>query len=348
VFGTSWGDRHPLAATVASGFLAGSAFITRPQDAAIVLVVLGLTAFSRLRHIAVADLRRAGWWVAGALPPLLFLLIWNRRLYGQFFATGYNIGGHAVASLYPVIADGFGFSASFAPAIALRHLLWTMLRFNQALLGWPCSLLFVPLALRLRYRVLRTLAVVAGAVVAVYFFFPYYGFEYEARYYLPAGVALILLTAEGLARLEDLLRRAYQRIGAADSARARARALVLGICSAFAAYAWVYYWPQYLWPRYSGGYESVSRVVSRVAEQQAKGKSIVLIPADGPDHFRYGSGMVFNDPFLKSRIVYARKTPHGTQCLARSFPDRHLYIFLPRAGWRDGELRSVTTLRDQE
>ncbi|HIE10371.1 MAG TPA: hypothetical protein EYP62_02030 [Kiritimatiellae bacterium] len=122
------------------------------------------------------------------------------------------------------------------------------------------------------------------------------------------------------------------------------RALTAGILAAFFLYSLAYYWPAYLAPRYRDDYESVSRRPHAICSGSISGRALVLLPATGDDHFRYGSGLIYTDPFLGSRIVYARNLLGEEQCILDKFPTRAIYSFILTTGWESGRL---VKLRDR-
>jgi len=341
---------HPKAqrlrwAQLAVGFFASLALITRPQDAFIILGPAALTAVFRGILKVTRNALSVAWIAAGAAGPLLFLLLWNLTLYGRVFASGYNLGASSPDSLNPIIADTFGLSNSFPLRTAVRQFIWTFARFNRVLFGWPCSLFFIPFAVAIRpRRPVLGLLVIFLATLTLYFFFPYYGFEYEARYYAPAALAAVILSAAGIHAGIGLITTFYSRRLPPEAARASAHALTAGILVAFFLYSLTYYWPAYLAPRYRNDYESVSRRPHEICSASISGEALVLLPAVGDDHFRYGSGLVYTDPFLRSRIIYARDLLPDEQCVLDEFPRRAIYRFVPTHSWDSGYL---VKLRDR-
>ena len=313
--------RRSALLAMGSGFCWGMALLTRPHDA----VFLGTLALS-IQLPGLLRRHRPAWplfcgFLTGIIPPVLFLLIWNSTLYGNWLGSGYNLNHAIPLSKTPIIRDTFGIGPSFPWSKAWRHFFWVCLRLNQALLGWPAALpvaaagLFLP-------GIRKTCAFLwAGAawLYLPYFFFDYYGFEFEARYAASAAPLLILLIAHVIV---TLLRQEKQECP--DSTR---RAGWLSWCAAFFLYAALYYWPVYLWPRYANGYEESSPAIHRAASHADLAlPALVLLPHEG---FIYSSGFVFTDPWLKNPILYARDIPSLHAGLRDAFPGRTLYRYLP-------------------
>lgn len=298
------------------GVLLGLAAITRPQDvpsalaAGAVLLLAGGASSARWIRAAVLPI------ALGAIPCIAILLAWNHALYGSFLASGYQFG--AARSLSPIMNDSLGISASYPWPKAMQFAAWTILKFNKVLFGWPSSLLLLPLSMWGRRPDRVDVACWAGmfTTAAVYFFFPYAGFEYEARYYATALPFAAIVAA-----------RAFRQVSAAESRRpgrlAGASAAVLFVCL---IHALVYYWPLYLWPRYAGEYEGAGPALHRAAQEAGLSAALVLYGDADPQDPRYSSGFIFNDPDLAGPVIYARNVA-GTEldCLERSFPERAIY-----------------------
>lgn len=292
---------------VVAGLAWGWAAITRPQDFLLAAALAGLAILLAGRLWAV--LRLLPLLVVGAAVPLAFLLFWNQRIYGTAFALGYGFTSSGFRT--PMYQATIGLSEQFPLAKAVAITGWTWLRLNGALFGWPVSLLFVPWALlgrdhrRVTWWCLAACAVFAG----VYFFYSYYGAEYEARYYCPLLPPLIVLTALGL-------RHALRRPAGA--------ALATWLLALSAGYALAHYWPHRIWPAYHGGYEQVSRAVERQARSDGLARALVLMPTDPAAPLQYPAGFQFNDPLLKADVLYARDLPEQLECLQAAFPDRQV------------------------
>ena len=314
---------------LAAGFCGGMAVLVRPQDAAL----LALIAFAALLPRLAQRKMLAPWAILGALPPLLFLFFWNFCLYGNWLGSGYLFSAAAPVSQTPIIRDTLGFTADFTPARALRQFAWTALKLNQVLLGWPAAWpwLLAGLALPGVRRGNALLLLCAAMAYAPYYFFHYYGFELEARYAATAAPFLVLAVARTLVGLWSF-RPGFHLLRTAAGAAVLASVL----------YSGAHYWPRYLWPRYSNHYEETSSAIHRMAlAAQLEEPALVLLPNDG---FIYSSGFVHNDPFLRSPIVYARDVPAQTACLARAFPHRQTYRYVPSEANRfEGRFELVAT-----
>ena len=315
----------------AFGLTSGLAFLTRPQDT----VILAPFLLSLLLTLTPAPRRRLGilWSIAGALPAFAVFAGWNMALYGTPLSIGYAVNTNP--SQTHIYRDALGLSPEFTFRQALRQMTWLLLRFNKAALGWPSSLILCALPLfSHRYRQMSALLLAPILLVAgLYFFHPYYGFEYEARYYLPLLPSVIWLSMLGALTLRDFL--------ADRTGRPFAQSLVMLLLAIFILHALFFYWPRYILPRYKPDYEHCSTVVHRAAHTASLRNAIVVIPSSGENAFRFSSGFVFNDPLLAADVIYARDLGDDNRCLAEHFPGRALYRFVPEEDWTSGRLEFV-------
>ncbi len=314
---------------LAAGLAGGLALLTRPLDFLLVAMPCGVLLLWHYRRTPMQGLRRVPWLAAGFLPPLGFLLYWNFQLYGAIGATGYNF--NRTHSITPIIRDAIGFSAQYTLASALGVTMANWRRLNQALFGWPTSLLFVALALPGLARDRRILVCVAGvvAVTAAFMLFMYGSVELEARYYSLLAPPLIVLTVMGIKKARRMAGRSWSS--------ANSRVFCTGVVLACSVYAAAYYWPRYLWPKYSDDYEWCSPTLGQLAQRAGLQHALVIIPALGDMKYGYAAGFIHNDPWLSNDIIYAREwSPEQNQCLRDNFPGRRLVRFHPHQQGRSG------------
>jgi hypothetical protein len=208
----------------------------------------------------------------------------------------------------------------------MRSSVWTVLRLNKALFGWPISFLFIPVALMCKEyrRAIFVLLVGISLIGLLYFFWPYYGFEYEARYYSSSAPFLILLTAVGIIAVRGLI----MKHGAADSTRRmQANSAIVVLLCCFVVYSLAYYWPIYLYPRYGDAYEGVTTRIDELAEKHHVEDAVILIRCPPHDDFLYSSGFIYNDPLLEASRIYARDLSDDNTCLCEHFPERKIILY---------------------
>lgn len=318
---------------VAAGLMLGYAAIIRPQDAVLAFALIGLAILMAGPPTWRKLLPSAPSFVGGMAIPVLILLMWNREIYGRYLALGY--GFTQSGFIYPMFQAVYGFTDQFTLRKAMQQTIYSLYRLDQVALGWPLTLPLLLPVLWIRPLRRPDLYSLAGlfAVIGMYFPYNYYAIEFEARYYYPALPFVLVL----LVRAGQILTHASTTMLQRTRMAARAKATILGttwvFCATMSLYAFAYYWPQKIWPVYHRDYEQASPHLHQWAQRASLGHALVLINSQGEDGFRYSSGMVYNDPFLRNTIIYARDPGMDTQCLETSFPDRVLYRVIPEAGW---------------
>ena len=314
---------------LAAGFFLGWSAITRPHEFAMLAIMLAMALIAA--RVPILVLMRLAIPVAlGALPHAAIQAWWNMTLYGCALVIGY--GFTSTDLVRPMYQGQFGFSETFGVPQAARILMWTMARFNTALLGWPASLLFVPLAFCHRRIDRRDLVCLLGilVVVAVYFFYDYYGMEFEARYYYLAAPLFIVLVVRGLRRCGSWISRMTSQ------PRDNGYAVVLLLVTALSLHGLAFYWPARIEPTYARDYEQASPVMHRLAQQHELSNALVLVPSEDDDSFRYSGGFAFMSPVLDSEVLYARDIGPLHACLEKAFPGRTIYRFVPNDNWTSG------------
>ncbi len=330
-------DRHERLAVGGSfaalgGFLFAWSAIIRLQDAFILGVLVAFAALLAPRQFWKPCRVLAGFALAGALPVVALAGWWNYELYGRALALGYGANDPSV--LLPLYHDQFGFSDTFTPRQAVTILIWQLSRFNRALLGWPVSCIFLPIAFLARPWKRADVLCLLGCLLAplLYFFYNYNGQEFEARYYFAAVPFALVLTARGIQRTLQLL---------GGKNRKAANAFVLALIAAFFVHGSADYWTRTLLPAYSPDYEQVSPVLQESARRAGLHNALVLIDSRPPNDFRYSSGFVYNDPMLRSDVIYARDLGEKNDCVVAAFSGRKVYRFLPDPDWRSGRFEPL-------
>jgi len=323
-----------------AGFCWSMAILTRPQDAITALAVIFVLGCFQFRLIIPHFGRKLVFLIIGMSPPIAFLLFWNHAVYGQVIASGYFFDANP--SLTPIIKDSLGFSEEFPATQAVINMTWILLRFNKALFGWPASFVFIPLAFATAKHRRHSSWLMASALILVipYFFFSYYGFEYEARYLLPIIPACILTTVFGISNFYAFLSR---RIGQKQAKQMVIMALLLMVLHGL-----FFYWPCYLAPTYGNHYEETSQALYTEGKELTSGKSLVLVHGESSSAFNYTSGFNYNDPLLEGGTIYARDLPLQYECLKSAFPDRRFYLATPIDSNSTWHIQSLDYLQQNE
>jgi 4-amino-4-deoxy-L-arabinose transferase-like glycosyltransferase len=297
-----------------AGFMWMAAMINRPQDAVLAAGWLGMLALVHARPWS-------RWWglmpglLVGALPLVGWMLYRNMRLFGDALVLGYYPAPELL--LFPMIKGSFGFTDTHTPGVALQYLVWSMYRLNFSLFGWPFSFVCLPLAAwdRAFRRANGWLVLAALIPVIFYGLHSYYGFEYEARYYVFMVPPLVVLSARGILRV---MQSGPQCVSG--------KYLLAGILVLSVAYSLLSYWPVRVWNEYGHAYEQAGASLHRTVLDAVQLPALILVPSGNVHRdFRYSSGFIHNDPDLENPVIYARDLAGGLDCLMRSFPHRTFY-----------------------
>ena len=303
--------------TSAGGLLLAASAFTRPHE----FVLIGLIGMLFSISFGAAHwrgiFRSLPWLFLGSLPILVFWAYWNATLYGNPFAIGY--GFTQGDALRPAFQGHWGFSPAYGWREACALLVWNLDRVNGSFFGWPCSLLFVPFAFIRRGGRLLYLAVLGAAVGMGFYFFYDYHAELEARYYFLILPFVVYLTLRGMRNVVGLRQTAAWRAFAGQG--------IFLLVAAFYLYAALYYWPDYLIPKYGHDYEESSPRVERAVRQAGLAQAVVLIAPDDGASFFYSSGFIQNDPLLAGNVIYARHVAGAADCLRAVYPGRAFYVF---------------------
>ena len=173
-------------------------------------------------------------------------------------------------------------------------------------------------------------------ILLFFFAYSYPAFEFEGRFFVLCLPLVIVLTVDGVRQMCRML-APYLVDGMSGATR-----FVAGLLFVFCGYGLIHYWPQHIWPQYSGDYEAASPAIHLAALESGIEQSIVLINPGTGHLFRYSSGFLYNDPQLTSSVLYARDLgDDANNCLHRTFPNRRLYRFLPTPDWSHGKFLEV-------
>ena len=295
-----------------AGFLWGWCVITRPQDAVIAALMVsvacllhGVTPVMRLVRCTVYS-------IPGLVIPAGLYLYANLQQYGVPLTIGYGFTQDNVINR--VYQASFGLSDQFTLRDALTLAANTLYRFDRAALGWLTTLPLCLITLFRHHLDRRDLALCAAAAIhaGVYFFYDYYGLEFEARYYFNLLPLVLMLLARGMTPSEGL--------------RVHSSSAWPAWLFAMTCHSLLVFWPLVILKHYGPDYEQSSTSLSHDAREAGLVNAVVLIDSSGNEGFRFSSGMIANDPLLSGNIVYARELgDETTRCLQANFPGRSFY-----------------------
>jgi hypothetical protein len=290
-------------------------FLTRPYTAA--AIGLPLMVFVLLRARA-----RSLPFFAGGLVMVLLHLAYNRVLFGNAFEFGYELLGNRA---------GIGFGADYgdvtfglaghSPLKMLINLSYETFALSLQLFGWLfLSLLFVVPAWCTR-RIRRTWLVWGPglALIIAYAFYWFHGvLPWGPKFWSEALPAFILLTALGIRASPVAFRRWFGT--RPDFAR---RALPFLI-----AYSLIVYMPVSFQYFAQGNWGETPKVANAVRAAGLHNALVFVHTDEQSGSFDYTSAFLYNDPWLRGDIVYARDLgPSENPRLMRYYTDRAAYLY---------------------
>lgn len=297
--------------TILAGAMFGSTVLIRPQDTFIIAVcALICLAWAGKRGFYFV-IPRLPWVLLGSLAPLGCFAFYNQMIYGSALSAGYGFN-HDTA-LHAGISVSMGLNEHYTLKDAIRNTINILYKFNHALLGWPISLFFIPVALvRAQNKLLVWASLSCMVFIGLFFFFySYPAYEYEARFWIlmtPFCIALTAMTIDGLF----------------SNAKMHTLTAALLLTSFF--YALLQYWPRHIWPTYGNRYEEVSQAYYAAANEMIEsnpGKNLlIMVKPLYDDDFSYSAGFIFNEPDLSGPFVFTRYDEEFSDCLLKAFPDR--------------------------
>jgi hypothetical protein len=302
---------------VPAGFLLGMAFITRQLDTIAFALPFGALLFWKPMASRLLALR---WVVLGALPPAVFVLIYNGVLTGDPLRSPY-------ALWWPWDTIGFSqdIQTGFGPALGFWNTSLNLEYLMAHLFGWPfyfaLGLASIPFLLGRANRWDIIFGASALGVIVAYIFYWNPGTMYGPRYYYVAIPWFALLAARGLEELYQWPMRVARRWPPSRVAALLPPALLLAF---LLAYNLGVYLPTQL-PMYRG-YNFVNAASLQAVSRARVHNALIFVQSNPPDQWwSYGSVFSANSPTLDSDVVYARDRGAIDVQLMREYPGRTYY-----------------------
>ncbi|MBD3277576.1 MAG: hypothetical protein GF388_04685, partial [Candidatus Aegiribacteria sp.] len=311
--------------SVASGFLIGLAFTTKPYPVLAWMFFLVVAVITGCRKNWFRILFPAA--LAAAVPFALFLTV-NAYYTGNPLQTGYDLvrGGKLIGfgpdkAWFPEYGD-----YAHTPLRGLINVARQSAVGSTILFGWPfLSLLPIVLSVRLalRDRRVRWLYIPLFLIAVLMWLHYCPAIDYGPRHYFTLLPIIILLSTLGL---REAVRYARKRRGVAAS-----NGVTVFVLSLFAMNLFVYI-PDGIALR-SGPWQAIDGMPRELAMEYAEEPAIIFMQAGQHGYPNICSGMNYNSPFLKdSEIIYcAHQTSEEDLEFAEAYSGRNLYLY-----WFDG------------
>jgi hypothetical protein len=233
---------------------------------------------------------------------------------------------------------------SYTPLFAATQMADNLKALNSYLFGWPLSsfLALVPLFWLARIKPidrkkdLLLASTIAFFLVGFYFFWGAFVFI-GARMFFDCLPLFFLLSARGLSELPGLLGQAFNRL----KPRAAAR-LITAVVMAFILYAFLLRFPQLIWPahagwhfdRYDYNFAGTNAHLNNTFQSLNLKNAVVVLkflnrpPKPFPDEGGWGSGFLYNDPDLRTNLIYVRDNGKQNAALFSCFPERDVFLYV--------------------
>jgi hypothetical protein len=334
--------RHP---TMGNGMLAGlglgMAFLIRPYNAALIaiplLIYYAFRQAPRFRH----TLKNLSGFAAVMLLAVAILGAYNFLTNGHPLRMGYEV---AYGKEHGV---GFGKTGyvdyAYTPLVGKDQIVANLKALNRDVLSWPLTSFWALLPLfwvgvmRKDYRQKNILLLASffSLVVGLYFYWGTYVFI-GARMFFEAIPIFFLLSAQGIAELPRLMNLRFKRLRPLLIHTLVAAVLVIFIGNAF-----FYRLPRWIWhpesewyyDGFANHFAGVNPDIHDTIKSLALPKAVVIIKFLYHP-FRYyptgwwSTGFLYNDPLLRSDIIYVRDLDKENNRLSACYPDRKIYLYL--------------------
>jgi hypothetical protein len=297
------------------GLSLGAIFLARPYTA----VGVGLPL---LAYVAVRQRPRLMSMLLGGATLVLLHLVYNRILTGEFLTFPAQLLGQI---------HGIGFSPDFgvpsfglqghSPLRALINTGYAAFALSLQLSGWLFLSLvfFVPAGFSSGWRKSWWVHASALGLVAAYLLYWYHGVTpWGPKYWSEALPGFVIASATGIRAAKGGIRC---RFGLRPDFALRALPFLI-------AYALLVYVPIQI--RYFASCQwGETPKVNRQTRAGGLHNALVFVHTDeSSGSFDYSSAFIFNDPLLKSDVVYARDLGDNEDArLMRLFPERGAYLY---------------------
>jgi hypothetical protein len=308
---------------VASGFLCGWAVAARPYSGLLLFLPVAGVFLVMLRSCSGRALRIGLAFGLGALPWVAAILLWNRHLTGNAFASAYTIlkpsdrlGFHEIPRVPGYPTD------YYSPAVAWQTTLRQLRSLGETFLPLPFSGLILFGLPLLFWRSLGVRAVGLWGAMAVliaghFFYAGSVGLStiiLGPRYYSEALPAMVLLVATPLAGIA-----AWNRWGAA---------LVSVVVTALVLFTAIHSVPQQVRAfrmMHTQPMASSNRILERFLSSLDGGPRLTFVDIST---YHRSSALLLNRPDLTGNDVIAiYREPRQNRAVMDAFPDRVVYLF---------------------
>jgi len=213
---------------------------------------------------------------------------------------------------------------------------------NKYLFGWPGSSFLALLPLlwvnRIRREKTKKDLLLAAAflclLLGMYFYWGTYVFI-GARMFFEAAPLLVLLSAHGIAEAPDLLSSGFKRLTLLKAKKIIAAALI-----ALTAFAFFIRFPRWVWPPdtewyydgFANNFAAVTPNIDNTLSLLHLDRALVIMkflyhPFEHYPDGWWSPGFLYDDPYLKRKIIYANDKGPNNIKLLQCFPERKIFLY---------------------
>lgn len=214
---------------------------------------------------------------------------------------------------------------------------------NKYLFGWPFSSFLALLPLIWIAKInkenrKKDILLAAGffsLMVGLYFYWGTHVFI-GARMFFEAIPILFLLSAHGITELPRLVSRKFKKLN-----QLSVKKITIGALIILTAYAFFIRFPGWIWPPdtewyydgFANNFAGVTPKIHHTLNSLPLERALVIMkllyhPFEYfPDGW-WSTGFLYNDPFLKGNIIYAKDKGENNIKLFQCFPERKIYFYL--------------------
>ena len=297
--------------SLSAGIALGAAFAIRPFTALLIALPAAVDALWRL---AKKRVWRTAWFVTlGFVPLALLVPISNALWTGDPLGSPYRL-------FWPYDRLGFGPGTGPAPEgntvwLGLSGSLAALGHLANDLLGWPTlSLAFVVLLFMFKPRRWQDRLLASTALTLVFGYALYWtsGDVFGPRYAYESASALLVLSAAGMLRVADWIRR-RGRLG-----------LFIAALAALVTIDLAFYLPRQL--RAYRGLYGITAEPRHVMDTADLHHALVIVK-ERRGWWDYAVLFSLNEPTLDGNVVYASDCKASNVELMAHYPDRAVYTF---------------------
>ena len=331
--------------SVKNGLLAGAGlgmvFLIRPYTALFISIPFLLLYAAQFLKSFRRNLKNAAAFVLIGILSIFLLLLYNYFTNGDFLTFGYEIS-HGKA-------HGIGFGKTgytdipHTVYLGFTQIFDYLKALNKDLFGWPLSSFFALIPLFFLKKInpesrKKDLILISGyftLLIGLFFFWGTY-ILIGARMSFEAIPIFLLLSARGLSEAPNLILSKFRKMD-----KNALKKIMVSVLIIFTAYAFCIRFPRWIWPPetewyyhgFGNKFAAVTSNINRTLESSGLKNALVIMkfiyyPIEYFPYGWWGSGFLYNDPQLKSNIIYARDRGEGNKDLFQCFPERKFYLYL--------------------